>query len=276
MTGLVVNDKLAKLDSNLVEMACHLEKKFYPYLLNTISGQRWLLTHSLKLFLVKCLNSSEYLTNLGAAISRAIEKGMQSGLAAAVDHGREGRSLADVAAYNLDPEADFNSSLQKFREVDFPLLVELKSHKDASTEDIMNVLRLEGALADASGMNDLQPDIEQLKVPIHRSEDQVVLGETSLLFSLSVSHSQPLSVTSLMGEASTSGVVPTASVTTTAISTTFASASSIRPISIDDYEIVGVDGQEGAGTNGQPVVDGNVAPFPNVDDVELNIPQWLF
>nr|GFD14175.1 hypothetical protein [Tanacetum cinerariifolium] len=60
----VVNDKLAKLDSDLVEMVCHLEEKYYPHLLNTISGQRWLLTHGLKLFLVKCLNSSEYLMNL--------------------------------------------------------------------------------------------------------------------------------------------------------------------------------------------------------------------
>ncbi|GKF73058.1 hypothetical protein Tco_0219390, partial [Tanacetum coccineum] len=85
---------------------------------------------------------------------------------------------------------DFNSTLQKFREVDFPLLAELKSCKDASTKDIMNVLRLEGDLADAPGMNDLQPDIEQLKVPIYRSEDQVVLGETSLSFALSVSHSR--------------------------------------------------------------------------------------
>ncbi|GKG33682.1 hypothetical protein Tco_0433841 [Tanacetum coccineum] len=76
-----------------------------------------------------------------------------------------------------------------------------------------------------------------------------------------------------MGEASTSDVVPAASVTTTALSTTFASASSIPPISIDDYEIVGVDGQEGAGTDDRAVADGNVAPFPNVDDVELNIPQ---
>ncbi|GJU86594.1 hypothetical protein Tco_1294140 [Tanacetum coccineum] len=284
----VVNDKLAKLDADLAEMACHLEERFYPHLLNTISGRRWLL--------VKCLNSSEYLTDLRAAISRAIEKEMQSGLAAGIDHGREARSLADVAAYNPDVEADFNFALQKFREVDFPLLAELKSHKDASTEDIMNFLRLEGALADAPGMNDLHPNIEQLKVPIHRSEDQVVLGETSLSFALSVSHSrlerireniaaqrsafvgvwtpllEPLSVTSLMGEASTSGVVPAASVTTTALSTTFASASSIPPISTDDYEIVGADGQEGAGTDGQDVADGNVVPFPNVDDVELNIP----
>ncbi|GJV82815.1 hypothetical protein Tco_1522713 [Tanacetum coccineum] len=293
----VVNDKLAKLDADLAEMAFHLKERFYPHLLNTISDWRWLLTHGLKLFLVKCLNSSEYLTALGAAISRTIEKGMQSGLAAGIDHGREGRSLADVAAYNPDAEADFNSTLQKFHEVDFPLLAKLKSCKDASMKDIMNVLRLEGDLADAPGMNDLQPDIEQLKVPIYRSEDQVVLGETSLSFALSVSHSRverireniaaqrsalvgvwtplskPISVTSLMGEASTPGVVPTASVTTTALSTTFASASSIPSISTYDYEIVGVDGQEGTGTDGQAAADGNVAPFPNVDDVELNIPQ---
>ncbi|GKF02296.1 hypothetical protein Tco_0029219 [Tanacetum coccineum] len=241
-------------------MACHLEERYYPHLLNTISGRRWLL--------VKCLNSSEYLTALRAAISRAIEKEMQSGLAAGIDHGTEARSLADVATYNPDVEADFNFALQKFR-----------------------------ALADAPGMNDLQPNIEQLKVPIHRSEDQVVLGETSLSFALSVSHSrverireniaaqwsalvrvwtpllEPLSVTSLMGEASTSIVVPAASVTTTALSTTFASSSSIPPISTDDYEIVSADGQEGAGTDGQDVVDRNVSPFTSIDDVELNIPQ---
>nr|GEV68449.1 hypothetical protein [Tanacetum cinerariifolium] len=146
----VFNEKLAKLDSNLTEMACYLDEKFYPYLLNTISGWRWLLTHGLKLFLVKY----------------------------------------------------FNSALQELREVDFRLLAELKSHKDASTEDIMNVLCLE-ALVD-------------VWTPL----------------------SEPLSVTSLMGEASTSSVVPTTSVTTTSLSTTFASASSIPPMSTDDYEIV--------------------------------------
>nr|GEW07709.1 hypothetical protein [Tanacetum cinerariifolium] len=173
-----------------------------------------------------------------------------------------------------DAEVDFNTALQELRKVDFPLLAKLKSYKDANTEEIMNMLRLEGALADAPGMNYLQPDVEQLKVPIHKSKDRVVLGETSLLFALSVSHSrverirenvtaqrsalvgvwtllsEPLSVTRLMGEASTPGVVPVAYVTTTALSTTFASASSIPPISIDDYEIVGVDGQEGVGTDG--------------------------
>ncbi|GKC09327.1 hypothetical protein Tco_1000937, partial [Tanacetum coccineum] len=45
----VVNEKVAKLDADLLEMALHLEEKFYPHLLTTISGRRWLLTHGLKL-----------------------------------------------------------------------------------------------------------------------------------------------------------------------------------------------------------------------------------
>ncbi|GJY84830.1 hypothetical protein Tco_0498856 [Tanacetum coccineum] len=76
----IVNDKVAKLDADLLEMALHLEEIFYPHLLNTIYDWRWLLTYGLKLAVVKCLNSQEYLSALGAAISRAIEKGMQDGL----------------------------------------------------------------------------------------------------------------------------------------------------------------------------------------------------
>ncbi|GJS48004.1 hypothetical protein Tco_0955179 [Tanacetum coccineum] len=240
----VVNDKVANLDADV-------------------------------LVLVKCLNSSEYLTALGATISRAIEKGMQDGLAAKIDHGREGRSLTDVAAYDPFVEADFNSALQNFCEVDFPLLAELKSHKDASIEDIINLLRLEVPLADAHGMSDLQPDIEQLRVPIHRCEDQVVLGETSLSFTLSVSQSrveriraniaakrsallgvwtplfEPLSVQNLIDLIDTSASVPAVVVATMALSTTFASASSIPPITVDDYEIVHADGQESSQGNVQ-------------------------
>ncbi|GJW66426.1 hypothetical protein Tco_0120850 [Tanacetum coccineum] len=77
----VVNEKVAKLDTDLLEMACLLEEKFYPYILTTIFWR-----------------------------SRAIEQGMQSGLAADIDHGKEGRGLTDVAAYNPDAEADFNSA----------------------------------------------------------------------------------------------------------------------------------------------------------------------
>ncbi|GKD63060.1 hypothetical protein Tco_1305168, partial [Tanacetum coccineum] len=44
-----VNDKLEKLDVDVVAMVLHLEEKFYPHLLNTIAGRRWLLTHGMEL-----------------------------------------------------------------------------------------------------------------------------------------------------------------------------------------------------------------------------------
>ncbi|GJT03704.1 hypothetical protein Tco_0838166 [Tanacetum coccineum] len=252
----IVNDKVAKLDGDLLEMALHLEEKFYPHLLTTISG--W---------------------------SHAIEKGMQDGLSADIDHEKAGRSLADVVAYNPAAKADYNSAMQRLREVDFPLLAELSSHKDASTADIIDLLCLESLLADAPGMSDLQPDVEQVTLPIHRPEDQVVLGETSLSFALSVAHSRvenirenvaahrsalidvwvplvdPLSAENLIGTSSTPGHVPAAVVTTKALSTTFASVSSVHLITIDDYEIIGTDGQEDA----QGSVQGNAASFPTVE-----------
>ncbi|GKE29545.1 hypothetical protein Tco_1444929 [Tanacetum coccineum] len=195
-----VNEKVAKQDTDLLEMACLLEENFYPHILTTISRR-----------------------------SHAIEQGMQSGLAADIDHGKEGRGLTDVAAYNPDAEADFNSALQKFCEVDFPLLAELKSHKDASVEDVMNLLRLEAPLTDAPGMSNLQPNVEQLRVPIHREN---IAAQRLALIGVWNPLSEPLSIQNLMGMASISDSVPVSAVTTTALSTTFASASFIPPITI--------------------------------------------
>ncbi|GKC80227.1 hypothetical protein Tco_1131001, partial [Tanacetum coccineum] len=106
-----VNDKLEKLDADVVAMVLHLEEKFYPHLLNTIIGRRWLLTHGMELAVTKCLNSKEYLSALGAAIGKAVEKGMQEGLSAGITHGIEGRTLTDIAANNPSAEADYLAAL---------------------------------------------------------------------------------------------------------------------------------------------------------------------
>nr|GEW01387.1 hypothetical protein [Tanacetum cinerariifolium] len=79
---------------------------------------------------INIVNDKEYLSALGVAISHSTKKGMQDGLSANINH-------------------------------DFPLLAELKSHKNASVKDIMNFLRLEGPLADAPGMNDLVKRIKE-------------------------------------------------------------------------------------------------------------------
>ncbi|GKA01378.1 hypothetical protein Tco_0674043 [Tanacetum coccineum] len=253
----VMNNKFEKLYVDFVEMALHLEEKFYPHLLTTIAGRRWLLTYGVKLAIVKCLHSLEY-----------------------------------IAAFNPSAESDYISALQELQDVNFSLLAELKSNKDASTETLMNILRLDEPLAERLGLDESQPHVDQLLVPIHHSPDRTVIGATSLLFSLDVSRNrvqkirdnianhrsalrdvfvplvEPLSSAALEGTEGTSGTSPE---TTTALSVTFASTSSIPPISTDDYDVVHADGQEGTGADGQTGAGADVNPFPNVEDAELDI-----
>ncbi|GJY52610.1 hypothetical protein Tco_0443457 [Tanacetum coccineum] len=257
----VVYEKFNKLHADFIEMALHLEEKFYPHLLTTIAGRRWLLTYGMKLVVAKCLNSPEYLSALGAAIGKATEKGMQDGLAAGITHGQEGRVLTD-------------------------------SNKDASLEILMDSLRLDETLAKRLDLNESQPHVDQLMVHVHHSPDQTVIGARALSLSLDVSHSRvqrikeniannrpalrdvfvplakPLSIVALEGIGGTSSTAPDA---TTALSTTYMSASSIPLISTDDYMVVHADSQEGTGADGQTGAGADVNPFPNVEDAELDI-----
>nr|GEZ47991.1 hypothetical protein [Tanacetum cinerariifolium] len=206
----IVNDKVANLDANLWNMALYVEEKFYPHILTSIFGWRWLLTRILKHAVVKCLNSPKYLTALGSTISRAIEKGMQ-----------------------------------KAPRGGFPFTFQTKLSQECKCCEYYG---------SAPGISDLQPDVEQLSLLIYRPKDQVVLGETSLSFALSVAYSRVEKIRENF-------VAQCCVVTTTALSTTFASASPVPPITTDDYEIVSVNGQEDARGN----VKGNVAFSPQLN-----------
>nr|GEW00940.1 transposase (putative), gypsy type [Tanacetum cinerariifolium] len=285
----VVNDIHENLYADFVEMALHMEEKFYPCLLTTIFRRRWLLTHGMELAITKCLYSCEYLSTLGAAIGKAIEKGIQDGLAAEITHGVEGRTLADVAAYNPSAEADYFSALQRLQNINFSLLAELRSNKDASVDTIMNILRLEDNLTEMLGLIESHPCVDQLMVPIHHSPDRVVVGATSLSFALDVFDarvrkireniasqrpalrdvftpiSEPFSAEVLTGTRGTSDTVPTP--ITTALFVTSISASTILPISTDDYEIAHTEGGEDVVADVKAVADEGANPFPNVADI---------
>ncbi|GJV54734.1 gypsy type transposase [Tanacetum coccineum] len=136
--------------------------------------------------------------------------------------------------------------------------------KKACRKDYPLVL-LKDHLADRLGLTASQSRADQLMVLIHHSPDHRVIGASALSLSM-----DPLSVTALTGTEGTSAVVTIPAGTTMALSVTFASASVVRPISIDNYEIVQVDGQRGGGTKDQ-IGGNNVDPFPGVDDVDLNL-----
>ncbi|GJV24167.1 gypsy type transposase [Tanacetum coccineum] len=147
---------------------------------------RWLLTHGMKLLVVKCLNSTEYMEALGHAFGHAIKKGMQEGLAAGIEHGQAGRCLTDLEAYIPSAEADFNSDIRDLRDLNFLLLQELSNKKDASTWDIIDLLRLDDTMAETLGMTDLQPDVSQLMILVHHKQDRVVIGSQALSVALDI------------------------------------------------------------------------------------------
>nr|GEV58323.1 hypothetical protein [Tanacetum cinerariifolium] len=213
-----VNEKFDKLCADFVEMALHLEEKFYPHLLTNIYGRRWLLTHGMELAIVKCLNLTEYLSVLGATISEAVEKGMQEGLS-------------------------------RLQNVNFSLITELKSNKDASVDTIMNLLRLDDTHAE-------------------RKIRENIASHVSALRGVFVPLSEPLSVTALEG---TKGTFGSSHDTTTALSVTFVFAGTIPPISTDDYEVAHADGQEGASVDGETAADENIDPFSDVSNAKLNV-----
>ncbi|GKB99568.1 hypothetical protein Tco_0985705 [Tanacetum coccineum] len=174
-----------------------------------------------------------------------------------------GRALSDVAAYNPFADADYVAVVSALRDVDFSLLTLLASKKDASIAEIMDSFHLESPATEILGAGELQPSHEQLMLPIHKPEDNVVLGEISLSFSLEVIHNriqsirgdtearclsisdamvpliEPLSSENLLGEASTSGVPVNADDATT-LSTTFTQSVSVSvpPLSVADHGVV--------------------------------------
>nr|GEY54019.1 hypothetical protein [Tanacetum cinerariifolium] len=116
----VLSDKVAKLDSDLMGMALHLDEEFYPCFLTTIAGRR-----------------------------------------------KAKKGLIDVAARNPSIEANYISIVAALCAVDFPLLAQLESQKDADIADIMGLLHLDGLAVETLEADQLQPSPEQLRLPIH-------------------------------------------------------------------------------------------------------------
>nr|GEW42196.1 hypothetical protein [Tanacetum cinerariifolium] len=183
---------------------------------------------------------------------KAVKKGMHEGLSAGITHGAEGRKLANVTVYNPSAEVDYLSALHR---------------------------------------------LQNLMVPIHHSPDQRVVGASALSLSLDVSHSrvkkireniakhvsalrgvfvplsEPLSAAALEG---TEGTFGSTHDTTTTLSMTFVSASTILPISIDDYEVAHADGQGDADVDDETATVENIGLFSDVSNAELNIWSRFF
>nr|GEW66925.1 hypothetical protein [Tanacetum cinerariifolium] len=150
------------------------------------------------------LDEEFYPRFLTTIASLAIDKGAKIGQEAGVDHGKAGSGLADIAAYDPSVEAKYISSVLALPCLEF------------------------GPSAEAPEVRRLQPSYEQLLLPIHRMEDKMITGETSLSNSLDIVHAP-----------STFGV-PATVATPTALSGSIivVPVSFVPPISVADYGVL--------------------------------------
>lgn len=126
------------------------------------------------------MNSRDYVAASRRVISSAVVKGIQDGLVAGLTYSRLGADLSRVDGHHSSAEAEYQSALQDLREFEFPLFAALLANKDSRIGDIMELLRLDGPLANIPDMASLQPDLEQLFVPIWHPMDSAPIGAEPL------------------------------------------------------------------------------------------------
>nr|GEZ49548.1 hypothetical protein [Tanacetum cinerariifolium] len=179
--------------------------------------EMWILSRGVKLAVVKCLHSLEYMAALGKVRGRAIDKGMQDDLLAGIEHEKAERSPNAIFAYNPSVKDNYVAAINALRTVDFPLLAQLKSLRDSSMMDVIDLFCLEGPAAKASGTKVAHNRVQRLKGDA--SSHRLSLKDVIVLLV------EPLSTKGLVGEASTSEVLAT----TTALSTTFSQVYPVPP-----------------------------------------------
>ncbi|GJZ43548.1 hypothetical protein Tco_0590803 [Tanacetum coccineum] len=130
----------AELDARIADVMCDMDNDLYPHMFTAIARQRWILNHGVRLAVMKCAQSTECRFALGKVISLAINKGIQEGLEAGIEHRKSGRTLAQVEAYDPGVKDEFISDVTDFENVSFALLDELESLKDSPLASIMSAL----------------------------------------------------------------------------------------------------------------------------------------
>ncbi|GJU08459.1 hypothetical protein Tco_1124889 [Tanacetum coccineum] len=178
-----VEQRCVKIDARLDKLSVDFDEELYPHMLTAIAGRRWVIGHGLCLVVMKCAESSELRKAFANVVSAGLAKGMSEGLKYGIEHGKAGRDLTIIEAY--DPEADgkYVQALQKLKDLKYPLLEQLEKLKDAHMEVIMASLYLESDSGEDAPqwIRDLRPNYSQLKIPIyyevHTPEDPWAIKE---------------------------------------------------------------------------------------------------
>ncbi|GJU51424.1 hypothetical protein Tco_1220979 [Tanacetum coccineum] len=130
------NNRLSEqMDARMDKLSVDFDEDLYQHMLTVIAGYRWVIGHDLHLAVMKCVESSEIRQAIADVVSVGLAKGMSEGLKYGIEHGKAGRDLADVEAY--ESEANSKESYRgRCPSVDLSPLLELFPTKDPRIPEI--------------------------------------------------------------------------------------------------------------------------------------------
>ncbi|GKC61899.1 hypothetical protein Tco_1089497 [Tanacetum coccineum] len=117
-----VEQRCAEMDARPDKLSVDFDEELYPHMLTAIAGRCWAIGHGLRLVVMKC-----------------VRKGLEYG----IEHGKAGRDLAAVEAYDPEAHSKYVKALQVLKDLKYPLVDQLEKLKDAPMELIMTSLHLE-------------------------------------------------------------------------------------------------------------------------------------
>ncbi|GJV59188.1 hypothetical protein Tco_1465288 [Tanacetum coccineum] len=137
-----VEQRCAEMDVRLDKLSVDFDEELYPHMLTAIAGRRWVIGHGLRLAVMKCAESSEIRQAFADVVSAGLAKGMSEGLKYGIEHGKAGRDLADVEAYDPEANSKLVKALQDLKDLKYPIVDQLERLKDAPMELLMASLHL--------------------------------------------------------------------------------------------------------------------------------------
>ncbi|GJX91169.1 hypothetical protein Tco_0344495 [Tanacetum coccineum] len=138
-----VEQRCAEMDDRLNKLSVDFNEELYPHMLTVIAGRRWVIGHGMRLAVMKCVESSEIRQAFVDVVSAGLAKGMSEGLKYGVEHGKAGRVLADIEAYDPEANSKLVKALQDLKDLKYPMMDQLERLKDAPMELIMASLHLQ-------------------------------------------------------------------------------------------------------------------------------------
>ncbi|GKB65474.1 hypothetical protein Tco_0921660 [Tanacetum coccineum] len=172
-----LDEQVTGLDGRIADVKRDMDDHLYPHMCTTITWRRWVVGHGLCLAMYKCAQSVECRTTMGKVISMAINKGIQEGLKAEIDHGKEGRLLAQIKAYDPKTKAKYMVAVFEFENISFPLLDELEGLNDSLLALIMSALTLKDDHGDVDltpSFSEFHPSLDQVSIPIYSESGEMI------------------------------------------------------------------------------------------------------